>query len=245
MTSLLRCPGPKRLPAINPAADPQRDLVDRLLADDASARRELRENFEASIYATSFQLLDDHRDAVALIREALDLVSSEIGNAQSEMPLSTHLYRIVIRLARKRRRLRWFDYWCWQATRPLHSPGMQIGTPSMRPALAGDRPQDALVIADFHRRVHQEMKRLSPPHREVLVLAGVDGISLVDLSAILAVPTEVAQTRLHGARERLREAVFARGEEAWFHPPASASFLRTCCRRWFARRTPPPASGGD
>ena len=70
----------------------------------------------------------------------------------------------------------------------------------------------------------QALERLSPDDREILRLAGWEGLDLRGLSIALAVSTSTAKVRLHRARRRLEAALAAAASTSTStitEPPAS------------------------
>ncbi len=62
--------------------------------------------------------------------------------------------------------------------------------------------------ADDHllrREVHERMRTLSPTFREALWLFVVEGLSIREISDILAIPEATVKTRIHRAKAQLRE----------------------------------------
>lgn len=68
-------------------------------------------------------------------------------------------------------------------------------TVSVRPEQA-----DLLHLRDFKRA----FARLSEPHRQVLALAGIEGMSYEEIATILAVEVGTVKSRVFRARESLR-----------------------------------------
>ena len=59
--------------------------------------------------------------------------------------------------------------------------------------------------------VSQALDRLSPQHREVIVLVGLEEMSYRDVSEILGVPVGTIMSRLSRAREHMRQLLEERG----------------------------------
>jgi RNA polymerase sigma-70 factor (ECF subfamily) len=59
--------------------------------------------------------------------------------------------------------------------------------------------------------VSEALSRLSPQHREVIVLVGLEEMSYRDVSEILGVPVGTIMSRLSRAREQMRQLLEDRG----------------------------------
>ena len=62
--------------------------------------------------------------------------------------------------------------------------------------------------------LYQAMRKLSPEHREVVVLHELDGLTYEEAAAILGVPVGTVKSRLHHAFLNLRRSLFPAGGEA-------------------------------
>jgi RNA polymerase sigma-70 factor (ECF subfamily) len=63
----------------------------------------------------------------------------------------------------------------------------------------------ALERTEDERQLALAMARLSPEHREVLLLKDIDGLKYEDIAELLGVPIGTIRSRLHRARLELRE----------------------------------------
>ena len=60
----------------------------------------------------------------------------------------------------------------------------------------------------------QAMAKLSPEHRDAVILIELDGLSYDEASAVLGVPAGTVKSRLHYAFASLRKSLFPAGVEA-------------------------------
>ena len=98
--------------------------------------------------------------------------------------------------SRKRRRL-------WREREALaRSGGRRALTPDDFAAL-----ERAIDASRRHGRVDEEIQRLSPRHREVLLLVGFDGLDHEQAAAVLGLSPGAFRNRLMRARRALRHAL--------------------------------------
>lgn len=71
------------------------------------------------------------------------------------------------------------------------------------PALAPSRHEAALDLRDLQRALEQ----LSPEHREVLLLVGLENLDYATAATVLNVPSGTVMSRLARAREALRRTL--------------------------------------
>lgn len=75
----------------------------------------------------------------------------------------------------------------------------------------GDSPEESLV----NRQALQEaLNKLSPEHREIVLMHEIDGLSYEEAASILGVPVGTVKSRLHHAFLNLRKALQPVGGEA-------------------------------
>lgn len=135
----------------------------------------------ARILANGTDAADD------LVQDALERAIARFDRFQQGTNLRAWLFTILhnIRCDQHRRVVR----------RPVEIPIDDVHQPSTRPSQA-----DALHLADFRRA----FARLSEPHREVLVLVGVEGMDYQRAAEILGVEVGTVKSRVFRARESLR-----------------------------------------
>ena len=68
-----------------------------------------------------------------------------------------------------------------------------------------ETPEDATVTQEFVNRVSECMEKLSPRHREILILRNVKNLSYEEISEILGISVGTVKSRIARARESLRD----------------------------------------
>lgn len=96
--------------------------------------------------------------------------------------------------------------WLYTILRNLHVDGLR------RHKTRGETvPLDGLELGDdadvlqqvYVRQVLDAVDTLTPEHREVLVLAAVEGLSYAEIAAVVGIPLGTVMSRLSRARENL------------------------------------------
>ena len=67
-----------------------------------------------------------------------------------------------------------------------------------------ETPEDATVTQEFVSRIAECMGKLSPKHREILVLRNVKNLSYEEIAEILQISVGTVKSRIARARESLR-----------------------------------------
>jgi RNA polymerase sigma-70 factor (ECF subfamily) len=88
---------------------------------------------------------------------------------------------------------------------PSSSPGSNCSE-YIKPGAALQRTEDEQELA-------LAVARLSPEHREVLLLKDIDGLKYEDIAVLLGVPIGTIRSRLHRARLELRDLLVPPGEQ--------------------------------
>ena len=73
-------------------------------------------------------------------------------------------------------------------------------------------PQEEAERSELRRNVQQALLQLSPPRREVLLLRELQQLSYEEISSILSLDPGTVKSRIHRARNQLREQRNKRGK---------------------------------
>ena len=121
------------------------------------------------------------------MQETLIAAYGQAGRFRGDSSVKTWMTAILVRQAaklRRRRRLR--------RTERLDA--------------AGERPAGG-TGADFRLDLAQALESLSPEQREVVALRETGGLSYDEIAGALGVPRGTVESRLHRARQALRESL--------------------------------------
>lgn len=180
-------------------------LIDRFKGGDPSAFEEMVSRYWDRIYAMVNQLLRNPQDAEEVTQDAFIRAHRGLSGFRGESAFSTWLYQIATNLARNR-------YWYWWRRRRDQTVSFDqpvgeqndLTLAEIFPAEL-ETPEDATVTHEFVNRVSECMEKLSPRHREILVLRNVQNLSYEEISEILGISLGTVKSRIARARESLRE----------------------------------------
>ncbi len=110
------------------------------------------------------------------------------------------LYGITRRVLADQRRSAWTRRWL---------PGVQPDRIDHKPS-----PERHAVQSELSRRVGDALDRLSPKHREVLILCDLQGHTVVEASEMIGIRLNTAKSRLIRSRLRFAEIAEAMGLDA-------------------------------
>jgi RNA polymerase sigma-70 factor (ECF subfamily) len=181
-----------------------RILVDRFKNGDGAAFDEMVSRYWDRIYAMVHQLLRNQQDAEEVTQDAFIRAHRGLVNFRGDSAFSTWLYQIATNLARNR-------YWYWwrrkrDKTVSFDQPVSEGNDTPLSEVFAAEvaTPEDATVAQEFVDRIAFGMEKLSPKHREILILRNVKNLSYEEIAAILRISVGTVKSRIARARESLR-----------------------------------------
>lgn len=161
------------------------ELVLRASRGDQAALGAIVDAHSGALLVLAQSMVGRRADAEDLVQETLLAAFQGLGRFEGRSRLRTWLMAILVRQAavwrRKGRPAAALDE-SWQ-------PGSREQAPH----------------ADMQMDVAEALDKLEPPHREVLVLREFGGLSYQEMAEVLGVPRGTVESRLHRARQELRD----------------------------------------
>jgi RNA polymerase sigma-70 factor (ECF subfamily) len=163
--------------------------VESCLAGDVSSFSRLVERYQRVLYNLALRMLGNAEDARDATQTAFLKVWENLSRFDHRHRFFSWIYRITLneclnQIERRRR------------VEPL-DPGFSL--PSREDAAAGVRAREA------SEQVQQALLRLTPEHREVVILRHFMEMSYVEIAGTLTIPEKTVRSRLFEARRRLCE----------------------------------------
>lgn len=150
-----------------------------------------------SLYRYAYRWTGDVDQAEDLVQETLTRLYSEVPRLREIQSLRPWAARIMYRI---------FVDWLRRARRSpvLFQDTEDIDTPdeSLDPALLAEQALQQERVVEAWGRLHEQ-------HRVVLSLHEIEGYSLEEVASIIEVPLGTTKSRLHRARQSLRELLGA------------------------------------
>lgn len=171
-------------------------LIEQLQRGDLKALGGLFERYRNLVYRTAYAIIRDERAAEDILQECFVRLFTYANSIDGSRPLEPWLYRVTVNLA--------YD---WSAKK---NRGQSIddvlewlsGLPGGFPA-----PDHKTEEKETLSMVQDVIARLAPSHRAVIVLFYMENLSVDAIASVLELPVGTVKSRLHYARERLREAL--------------------------------------
>jgi RNA polymerase sigma-70 factor (ECF subfamily) len=180
----------------------------RLIAECLGGRREafgdLVTRYQARLYNAALRLVHSPDDAADVVQDAFLSAYQSLHSFKGDAEFFTWLYRIAFNTAISFKRKK----------RPAVSLDGSTGEGGIEPDDPSDyvKPGSAIERTEDERQLAAAIARLSPEHREVLLLKDIDGLKYEDIAELLGVPIGTIRSRLHRARLELRELLVPEDE---------------------------------
>ncbi len=191
----------------NPIIDPntpagmlEGDLVKQARRGDFAAYDELVKRYQQRIYATIYHMTSNHEDANDLAQESFIKAFQALPSFKGGSTFYTWLYRIAVnktinflkqRKNRQHMSLNDLDF------NAEHDPDLM--------ALISDKtPVREVGLTELQQKLNEALLKLSEPHRMVVVLHDVQGVSHDEIAEMMNCNIGTVRSRLFYARQQLQ-----------------------------------------
>ncbi len=193
---------PEAPPASSPpsALPDEMELVRRARKGDLAAYDDLVRRNQERIYATIYHMTANHEDANDLAQEAFIKAFQALKSFKGGSSFYTWVYRIAVNktinfLKQRRNKaqisLNDLDF------NAEHDPDLV--------ALISERtPRREINLAELQEKLNTAMQKLSEPHRLVVTLHDVQGLSHEEIAEIMDCNIGTVRSRLFYARQQLQ-----------------------------------------
>ncbi len=187
----------------NPTTKPGTDdltLVRRAQSGDAAAYDELMRKYQERIYGTLYHMTSNHEDANDLTQETFIKAYRVLNTFKGDSSFYTWIYRIAINktinfLKQRRNKVHMslndLDF------NAEHDPDLV--------ALVSDKtPHRDAGLSELQEKLNEAMQKLSKPHRLVVTLHDIQGLSHEEIGKIMDCNVGTVRSRLFYARQQLQ-----------------------------------------
>lgn len=183
-----------------PQPQDEEALVKRARQGDLTAYDELVRRYQERIYATVYHMTSNHEDANDLAQEAFIKGFQALKSFKGGSSFYTWVYRIAVNKTinflkqRKNRSQMSLDDLDFNAE---HDPDLV--------ALVSEKtPRREINLAELQEKLNAAMQKLSEPHRLVVTLHDVQGMSHEEIAEIMECNIGTVRSRLFYARQQLQ-----------------------------------------
>ncbi|NIR02104.1 MAG: sigma-70 family RNA polymerase sigma factor, partial [Gemmatimonadales bacterium] len=176
-----------------------RELVERAQRGDLEAFGRLVGRFQDAVFGTAYSLLGDFHKAQDIAQESFIRAWRNLEGLREPGSFPGWLFRITRNCC--------LDFLRRRNPDPLPLSGVEMPASDVPPA-----PKE-LADAEMRGAVLDAIRSLSEPHRLATTLFYIDGYSVREVAEFLDVPAGTVKSRLHDARNKLRERMVAMVED--------------------------------
>lgn len=193
---------PETAPVESPSPAPldEAELVKRARHGDLGAYDDLVRRYQERIYATIYHMTANHEDANDLAQEAFIKGFQALRSFKGGSSFYTWVYRIAVNKTinflkqRKNKAQMSLDDLDFNAE---HDPDLV--------ALVSEKtPRREVNLSELQEKLNAAMQRLSEPHRLVVTLHDVQGLSHEEIADIMKCNIGTVRSRLFYARQQLQ-----------------------------------------
>lgn len=185
----------------SPTASDDAELATRAVARDAGAFRVIMQRHNRRLYRIARGILRNNTEAEDTVQDAYVSAFTHLASYRGDSTLATWLSRIVMNeaLARLRRRRPTVDLATLESQQ---SEAEIIQFPLSTPS---DDPERTMAQRQILQLVEQATDNLPEVFRLVFVTRVIEGMSVEETSELLGLKPETVKTRLHRARQLVRD----------------------------------------
>ncbi|HTB82623.1 MAG TPA: sigma-70 family RNA polymerase sigma factor [Candidatus Sulfotelmatobacter sp.] len=184
----------------SPAAMLEMDLVKLARRGDLKAYDELVKRYQERIYATIYHMTSNHEDANDLAQESFIKAFSALKSFKGGSTFYTWLYRIAVNKTinfLKQRKNKYHLSLNDIDFNAEHDPDLM--------ALISDKtPIRDVALSELQKKLNEALLKLSEPHRMVVVLHDVQGMSHDEIADVMDCNIGTVRSRLFYARQQMQ-----------------------------------------
>jgi RNA polymerase sigma-70 factor (ECF subfamily) len=191
---------PNPAPQPEPQLEPETSLVRKAREGSMEAYEDLVKRYQERVYATVYNMTSNHEDANDLTQEAFIKGFRALKSFKGGSSFYTWVYRIAVNKTinflkqRKNKTQMSLDDLDFHAE---HDPDLV--------ALISDKtPRREAGLSELQEKLNEAMQKLSEPHRLVIALHDVQGLSHEEIAKIMDCNIGTVRSRLFYARQQMQ-----------------------------------------
>ncbi len=174
-------------------------LISECIAGNEAAIETFVHQYETGIFRLALSIVGDQAEANEIIQETFIAALRSLASYEEKKSFKAWLYTIALNLSRSHLRKRKTIERLKNTLTSLFRIETQKQT----------LPEESAIQNDRQAEVWKALNKLDEPFRTVVVLRYFHELSVAEISEILSVNEGTIHSRLHKARERLRNSLHA------------------------------------
>jgi RNA polymerase sigma-70 factor (ECF subfamily) len=181
---------------------PDEALIRATLGGDEGAFRELVERYKARAFGVASGIVGNRDDALDVVQESFVKAYFKLKEFRFGSGFYTWFYRLLVNQAIDR----------WRKTSrsgevPLDEGWLPGDATPPDPLARPETPEEAAMNRELGTILQEAIAALPEHHRAVIILREVEGMAYEDIAKTLRCSTGTVMSRLHYAREKLKNAL--------------------------------------
>lgn len=185
----------KHVDHMNPAESSW--LISACIAGNEDAIESLVREYQTGVFKLAISICNDVSEAYKITQETFIAVLRSLSSYQEKKSFKAWLYTITINTARSHLRKR-------RLVEKLRNTLTSIFLVEVQKSSS---PEEAAIQNEKEAILWEALNSLDERHRMVTILRYFHELSVAEISEILSVPEGTIHSRLHSARERLKNAL--------------------------------------
>jgi RNA polymerase sigma-70 factor (ECF subfamily) len=171
---------------------------------------EVFHKYAPRVYNLARRMLNSDADAEDVTQDVLLQVVRKLPTFRGESAFPTWLHRVTVNaaLAHRRKRAAQKEY---RSAMPLEIALEEAPRGAVQRWTIG--PEEAALNHETQQLIERAIADLPDDYRDVLVLADVEGLHNAEVAQMLGVSVPAVKSRLHRARQKLRDTLAPHFEE--------------------------------
>jgi RNA polymerase sigma-70 factor (ECF subfamily) len=183
-----------------PTPPDEMELVKRARRGDLPAYDDLVRRYQERIYATVYHMTANHEDANDLAQEAFIKAFHALKSFKGGSSFYTWVYRIAVN-----KTINFLKQRKNKAQLSLDDLDLNAEhDPDLVALISEKTPRREVSLAELQEKLNAVMQRLSEPHRLVVILHDVQGLSHEEIAKVMDCNIGTVRSRLFYARQQLQ-----------------------------------------
>ena len=151
-----------------------------------------------------YSMISDHHEANEKTQEVFIRVFKHLPRFEGTSSFYTWIYRITVNLCidhYRKKKLRSYEY----DDKFRHAPSLQEEVFPVVSSASRETPTGRLLREELAGKIREAMDKLSPKHRQVLVLRELEGLSYQEIADVVGISIGTVMSRLFHARKKMQQ----------------------------------------
>jgi RNA polymerase sigma-70 factor (ECF subfamily) len=172
-------------------------LIAECIAGNQAAIEMLVRQHETGVFRLALSVLNEEMEAREVTQETFIAALKSLKTYQEKKSFKAWIYTIALNISRSHLRKR----------KVIEKLKATVGSILQIETQKQLSPEDQVIRSEKEIAVWNEINKMDERHRTVVVLRYFHELSISEISEIMSISEGTVHSRLHTARERLREAL--------------------------------------